>query len=99
MVCPITPVPAFPHDHNPDNGQRRIDIDGVEFPYGDQIHWPGLATMPGLPATAIPAGQSPEGLPVGVQLIGPRYREDLCLFAGEAIEAAGTPASPVDPVG
>ena len=86
MVCPITPVPAFPHDHNPDNGQRRIDIDGVEFPYGDQIHWPGLATMPGLPATAIPAGQSPEGLPVGVQLIGPMFEDRTPLRLAELLE-------------
>src|SRR5579872_2620741 len=34
---------------------------------------------------------------VGVQVIAGRYREDLCLLAGEAIEAGGTPSSPVDP--
>ncbi|MER6794427.1 amidase, partial [Amycolatopsis mediterranei] len=61
VVCPITPTPAFPHDHHPNPMERRIAIDGVEYPYFDQFVWAGLATMPGLPATAIPAGRSPEG--------------------------------------
>lgn len=65
VVCPVTPTPAFPHDHDPDSMERRIDIDGVEYPYLDQLVWAGLATMPGLPATAVPTGRSPEGLPVG----------------------------------
>jgi hypothetical protein len=34
---------------------------------------------------------------VGVQLVSARYREDLCLAAGEAIEAGGTPSAPIDP--
>jgi amidase len=37
-------------------------------------------------------------IPVGVQVVASRYREDLCLLAGEAIEAGGTPPSPIDPV-
>jgi amidase len=86
VVCPITPTPAFPHDHNPDVGQRALDIDGVEYPYGDQIVWPGLATMPGLPATAIPAGRSPAGLPVGVQLIGPMFEDRTPLRLAELLE-------------
>jgi amidase len=38
-------------------------------------------------------------VPVGVQLVGARFREELLLLAGEAIEAGGVPPSPVDPVG
>jgi amidase len=38
-------------------------------------------------------------VPVGVQLVAGRFREDLCLLAGEAIEAGGTPSAPVDPAG
>ncbi|MER5617795.1 amidase [Streptomyces sp. NPDC002215] len=86
VVCPITPTPAFPHDHNPDPRERRIDIDGVEYPYFDQLVWAGVATMPGLPATAIPAGRSPEGLPVGVQLIGPRFEDRTPLRLAELLE-------------
>lgn len=36
--------------------------------------------------------------PVGVQLVAARFREDLCLAAGAAIEAGGVPEMPVDPV-
>ncbi|MFC3890440.1 amidase [Lentzea rhizosphaerae] len=86
VVCPITPTPAFPHDHSPDLLQRRIDIDGVEHPFFDQLVWPGLATMPGLPATAVPAGLSPDGLPVGVQLIGPMFEDRTPLRLAELLE-------------
>ncbi|MFF7633121.1 amidase [Kitasatospora sp. NPDC008050] len=86
VVCPITPTPAFPHDHNPDLLERRIDIDGVGYPYLDQLVWAGVATMPGLPATAVPAGRSPEGLPVGVQLIGPMFEDRTPLRLAELLE-------------
>ncbi|MBX6746030.1 MAG: amidase family protein [Acetobacteraceae bacterium] len=55
----------------------------------------------GLPLLSLPGLTVSTGLvgtvPVGVQLVAGRYREDLLLAAGEAIEAAGAPASPVDP--
>ncbi|MBB5912548.1 amidase [Nocardia transvalensis] len=86
VVCPITPTPAFPHDHDPNLLERRIDIDGTAYPYFDQLVWAGLATMPGLPATAIPAGRSPEGLPVGVQLIGPMFEDRTPLRLAELLE-------------
>jgi amidase len=37
-------------------------------------------------------------VPVGVQIVAGHYREDLCLRAGKAIEARGTPPSPIDPM-
>ncbi|MFI6044138.1 amidase [Nocardia sp. NPDC051321] len=86
VVCPITSTPAFRHDHELGLGERRIDIDGVEHPFIDQFGWVGLATMPGLPATAIPAGRSPEGLPVGVQLIGPMFEDRTPLRLAELLE-------------
>jgi amidase len=51
----------------------------------------------GLPALTVSTGLVGR-VPVGVQLVSGRYREDLCLLAGEAIEAGGTPSAPVDPV-
>ncbi|QFZ18380.1 amidase [Saccharothrix syringae] len=86
VVCPITPTPAFPHDHHPNPMERRIAVDGAEHPYFDQLVWAGLATMPGLPATAVPAGRSPEGLPVGVQLIGPVFEDRTPLRLAELLE-------------
>ncbi|MEV6235953.1 amidase [Lentzea sp. NPDC051838] len=85
VVCPITPTPAFPHDHDRDLLNRRVDIDGVGYPYFDQFVWAGLATMPGLPATAVPTGLSPEGLPVGVQLIGPMFEDRTPLRLAELL--------------
>ncbi|MGS2811012.1 amidase [Nocardia sp. MW-W600-9] len=86
VVCPVTPTPAFPHDHNGGLENRHIDIDGVRYPYFDQLVWAGVATMPGLPATAIPAGRSPTGLPVGVQLIGPMFEDRTPLRLAELLE-------------
>ncbi|WP_329059121.1 amidase [Amycolatopsis sp. NBC_01480] len=86
VVCPITPTPAFPHDHNPDPLARHLDIDGVGYPYFDQLIWAGLATMPGLPATAVPTGRSTDGLPVGVQLIGPMFEDRTPLRLAELLE-------------
>jgi amidase len=52
----------------------------------------------GLPATITPAGiGAVSGLPQAVQLIGPRYREDVCLDAAEAVESALGTVTPIDP--
>src|SRR5580698_7918420 len=51
----------------------------------------------GLPGLTVSTGLVGR-IPVGVQVVSGRYREDLCLLAGEAIEAGGTPSAPVDPV-
>lgn len=52
----------------------------------------------GLPGMAVATGLA-DGLPVGVQIVGPRFREDLCLAAAEAIEARAnvTAGLPIDP--
>jgi amidase len=50
----------------------------------------------GLPAVAVPVGRAAD-VPLGVQLIGSRYREDLCLDAAEVIEARHGLPTPIDP--
>ena len=50
----------------------------------------------GLPAVSVPTGLA-GALPMGVQLIGPRFREDLVLDAAEVIEARCPPMTPIDP--
>ena len=63
--------------------------------------WEAQLTQLGLPLLGLPALAVATGLagtaPVGVQVVAGRYREDLCLLAGEAIEAGGTPPLPTDP--
>ena len=86
VICPIMPTPAFPHDHSPDQSLRRISIDGKDYPYSDQLAWPGIATLPGLPATAVPLGLSKDGLPVGVQIVGPWLEDRTPLKLAELIE-------------
>ena len=56
VICPVMPTPAYLHDHSPEQEKRRINIDGKDYVYPDQLAWPGIATLPGLPATAIPIG-------------------------------------------
>jgi amidase len=86
VICPVMPTPAFLHDHSTDQEQRHIVIDGNKHPYLDQLAWPGIATLPGLPSTAIPIGLSPQGLPVGVQIVGPWLEDRTPLKLAELIE-------------
>jgi amidase len=79
LLCPVMPTPAFAHDHS-DINTRQISIDGKPVPYTDQSMWPSIATLTGLPATVMPIGHSDEGLPIGVQIIGP-YLEDRTTIA------------------
>jgi amidase len=86
VICPIMPTPAYPHDHSPEQESRRIAIDGKDHIYPDQLSWPGIATLPGLPSTAIPTGFAPDGLPVGVQIVGPWLEDRTPLKLAELIE-------------
>ncbi len=74
VLCPVTPTPAFPHD-NREPGARRISIDGAEVHYWLQSMWAGPATLTGQPSTTMPIGFSDDGLPIGMQIVGP-YLED-----------------------
>jgi amidase len=64
--------------------------------------WQAQLTQIAIPFMGLPALTVSTGLvgriPVGVQVVSGRFREDLCLSAGEAIEAGGVPPSPIDPV-
>jgi amidase len=64
--------------------------------------WTAQMPQVGIPFMGLPGLTVSTGLvgriPVGVQIVSGRYREDLCLLAGEAVEAGGTPSTPVDPV-
>ena len=80
LICPCAPVPAFPHDHAPDLQQRRLLVNGEPQPYTHLLRWAGLTLNSYLPATAVPAGLSLDGLPVGVQVVS-RYLGDRTSLA------------------
>jgi amidase len=86
VLCPPMPTVAFRHDHTPEQKDRQIDIDGKLYPYVDQIVWPGVATVAGLPATAAPIELSEEGLPIGMQIIGPYLEDRTTIRFAELIE-------------
>ncbi len=83
-----------------------------ELPFPDQLDrkdeasfarvWHAQLTQIAIPFMGLPGLTVSTGMvgraPVGVQVVAGRYREDLCLAAGEAIEAGGVPASPIDPL-
>ena len=77
-----------------------LDLQGEA---GLQRVWRAQLTQRALPAMGLPGLAVATGMvgsaPVGVQVVAGRYREDLCLKAGEAIEAGGVPPAPIDPAG
>ena len=57
VICPIMPTPAYPHDHSDDTRKPAASRSTARIiVYPDQLAWPGIATLPGLPSTAIPTG-------------------------------------------
>jgi amidase len=86
VLAPISSVVAFPHDVERPFDQRQLDVDGRSVPYDSHLVWAGLATLPLLPATAVPVGRSPDGLPVGVQIIGPRWGDLTTLAFARLVE-------------
>ena len=79
MLTPVTPVAAIPHDNERPLDQRTVVVNGEPRDYLCQIVWAGVATMPLLPATAVPVGFTDGGLPVGLQVMGDRYRDRVTL--------------------
>ena len=75
LLCPVTPVPAIPHDHRDPMPARTIVVNGAERPYADLFAWISIATFGYLPAASAPVGCTADGLPVGVQIVAP-YLED-----------------------
>jgi amidase len=86
VICPVMPTPAYVQDQSPEQELRTIKIDGKDYSYPDQLAWPGIATLPGLPSTAIPLGLTAQGLPVGVQIVGPFLEDRTPLKLAELIE-------------
>lgn len=93
LLCPVTPVPAFPHQHDGEVLTRTIQVNGRDEPYMELLSWMGAIGVVRLPSTVIPVGLTKAGLPVGMQIVGP-YLEDRT-----AINFAGHLAGLLPPVG
>lgn len=92
----------FPVAITPVSGELPFrDQEDVESPEAFRRIMAAQLTQVGVPLMGLPGLTVTTGLvgtvPVGVQLLAGRYREDLLLDAGAAIEAAGVPAAPIDP--
>jgi amidase len=80
LICPAFGCAAFEHIDDPNWESRTLVIDGQPTPYGAQGAWASMASLGGLPATAMPVGHNAAGLPLGIQIIGP-YLEDRSTIA------------------
>ena len=86
LLAPIAPTAAFTHRHEQSFAERTLTVDEDEIAYAMHLVWAGLATLPGLPATAVPLARSTEGLPIGMQIIGPPWADRTTLAVASLVE-------------
>jgi amidase len=90
LVMPVSAELPFPDGLDMRDEASFARVWRAQLP---QIAIPFLG-LPGLTVSTGLVGR----IPVGVQVVATRFREDMCLLAGEAIEAGGTPSAPIDPM-
>ena len=94
LLAASTPCPA------PELGQVTMTLAGQSLPVRANL---GLLTQPisciGLPVAAVPVWPDDGGLPIGVQVIGPPWREDWVLRVASALERSGVARAPVAALG
>jgi amidase len=83
LLCPILPVPAFPHDQDGDFFSRQVVVNGEQHPHLVLVGWAGIIGLMELPVAMAPVGRTAGGLPVGMQVVAPYLRDR------EAIRLAG----------
>lgn len=94
LLCPVMPTVAFPHDASGDEFghlaqyHRVMQVDGKARPYLDGLQWPGLITVANLPSTVVPTGRLIDGLPMGVQVVGPYLEDRTSLRFAQLVEQA-----------
>ncbi len=82
LLCPVAAIPAFRH------GERAWSIDGEKVGYPDAFVYSQVFNLLGVPAATAPVGKSPEGLPIGVQIVGRPHADYIVLDAVLELEAA-----------
>jgi amidase len=95
LICPIFATTAFEHDHRP-KLERALGVDAAQTSHYEHYFWIGLATVAYLPSTAFPSGLSRDGLPIGLQIIGPEYGDRTTIEVARLIaqELGGFRAPP-----
>ena len=89
ILCPVCSVPAFHH------GEREWNIGGKSVTYMDAMSYSQWFNLLGNPALVLPVGESAEGLPIGVQVVGKPNAEGLIIKIGRVLEdvlGSGKPA-------
>ena len=95
VLAPVMPTAAFPHDVERPMTDRVLDVDGTPVPHVVSMAWCGAVGTVLLPVVTLPAGRTPAGLPVGVQVIGPFLSDARLLeIAARIDEAAGPGFTP-----
>jgi aspartyl-tRNA(Asn)/glutamyl-tRNA(Gln) amidotransferase subunit A len=84
LLCPTTAVPAFPAEGPPPStiGGRDVANGAMATPFTM------LANICWNPAASVPAGLSQDGLPIGLQIIAARHRDDIVMRLARIFEQA-----------
>jgi Asp-tRNA(Asn)/Glu-tRNA(Gln) amidotransferase A subunit family amidase len=85
LLCPVAAIPAFRH------GERQWDVNGQLVEYLDAWSYCEWFNLLGFPAAVVPVGVSPEGLPIGVQVVGRPWEEETVLAVAADIERECSP--------
>jgi len=82
LLCPVCSVPAFRH------GERSWTIDGQQVEYLGAMCYSQWFNLLAAPAAVVPVGRSPEGLPIGVQVVGRPNQDEVVLKVASVIDCA-----------
>jgi amidase len=93
-LCPAFAVPAQPHRHEAPTHALALMVDGRRTRWNEMLFWPGITGGFHLPASVAPLGISQEGLPFGVQIVGPLYGDRTTLMVAGLLERAWLAATP-----
>ena len=85
LICPVAAIPAFHH------GEREWQVEGKTVKYLDAWSYCEWFNLLGFPAVVVPMGRSAEGLPIGVQIVGRPWEEEVVLAIAARLEAESGP--------
>jgi amidase len=86
LLCPAATSVAFPHNQQGERWERMLDVNGRPQPTTTQMFWSGFSGMAYLPSTIAPIALSAEGLPIGVQIVGPEFGDSRCIDFARYLE-------------